>query len=250
MEDQLNGVDLTPTTIGFARFNRFNKQVEDFVKGGNREIQLDDIHVGIETGSYQLKLLLPFALAQLVLPDIQRLNTSTDLDGMNPKRTEIVKIWQDQARRHSTFKVSIKSPEHKFRQITISDQSDYHQKSEDLWVKIEKYLTGRVMDMGGKDSANVHFQVKGMRKLQVLSSSEDYLRDQKENMLYHDVQVRIIAEQNIETRDLRNLKLIEFIGGPPSYNEDELNQAIKKGTKCWADVEDITQWVAEQRGRI
>jgi hypothetical protein len=46
----------------------------------------------------------------------------------------------------------------------------------------------------------------------------------------------------------RDIQLIEFAGKPPSYNEDELSQAIKKGTRAWADVENITDWVAEQRG--
>lgn len=248
MEDRLDGAELTPETIGFSRFNRFNKQVEEFVKGGDREIQLDDIHVGIEAGSYRLKLLIPVALAHLVQPDVQRLEAGDDLDGMNPARQTIVKTWQRQARRHPDFKVSIESPEHKFHEVTISSKSDYHQKSENLWVKTEKYLMGRVQDMGGKSVANVHLQVDGLRNPLVISSSEEYLRNQKENMLYHDVQVRVMAEQNIKTRELRKLRLIEFTGSAPSYNEDELSQAVEKGTRAWADVENITQWVAEQRG--
>ena len=107
-------------------------------------------------------------------------------------------------------------------------------------METEKYLTGRIQDMGGKISANVHIQVAGMPKPLVLESSEEYLRNQTENMLYHNVQVRILAEQNIRTGELRNVRLIEFAGKSPSYNEEELNQAIKKGTQAWADVENIT----------
>ena len=33
------------------------------------------------------------------------------------------------------------------------------------------------------------------------------------------------------------------------YDEEELNLAIEKGTKAWADVPDISEWVSEQRGR-
>jgi hypothetical protein len=248
MEDRMDGVEVTPETIGFARFNRFNKEVEDFIKGGARDIQLDDVHVAVEKGSYRLKLVLPVMLAQLVQPDIQRMESGMDLDGMNPARQTIVKSWQRQARKHPDFKISIESFENRFRAVTVSSKTDYHLKSENLWVETEKYLTGRVQDMGGKSSANVHLEVDGLPKLLKLDSSEEYLRSQKENMLYHDVQVRVLAEQNIRTRELRNVRLIEFAGKPPAYNEDELHQAIKKGTQAWADVENITDWVAEQRG--
>lgn len=247
-EDQIDGVEVTPKTIGFARFNRFNKEVEDFIKGGARDVQLDDVNVNVEKGSYGLRLVLPLALAQLVQPDIQRMETSMDLDGMNPARQTIVKSWQRQARKRPDLKISIESTNSQFTPVTISSKTDYHRRSEDLWVETEKYLTGFVQDMGGKTSANVHLQVHGLTKTLVLTSSEEYLRAQKENMLYHEVQVRVLAEQNIRTRELKNARLIEFSGKPPSYNEDELNQVIKKGTQAWADVKNITDWVAEQRG--
>lgn len=248
MESKINGVETTPETIGFARFNRFNKEVEDFIKGGERNFPLNDVHVAIEPGSYKLKVVLPLALAQLVQPDVQRLEAGNDLSGMSPARQTIVKVWQRQARKHPDFKVSIESAENKFRAVSISSKSDYHVESENVWVETEKYLTGRVQDMGEKSSANVHLEIDGLPKLLKLDSSEEYLRSQKENLLYHSVQVRMLAEQNIRTRELRNVRLIKFAGKPPAYNEDELNQAIKKGTEAWADVENITDWVAEQRG--
>lgn len=248
MEEQVAGVEITPATIGFSRFNRFNKEVEDFVKGGTRDIALDDVHVSIESGSYLLRLLLPVTLLQSVEPDVRRLETGSNLDGMAPARQTIIKDWQRQSRRNPEFKVTIESPGSRFRPVRISSQSDYHVHSDNQWVQVEKYLIGQVMDMGGKTSANVHLIVKGLPKPVVLESSVEYLRSQPDNMLYHDVQVRVRAEQNIQTRELRNVKLGEFIGKPPVYDEQELTQAIRKGTAAWADVENISQWVAEQRG--
>lgn len=248
MEDLVDGAEITPTTIGLSRFNRFNKEVEDFIKGGKRDVSLDEVQVIVEKGSYKLALMLPLALAQLVQPDIGRLENGMNLDGMNRTRQTIVKNWQRQARKHPDFKVSIESNENKFRTVTISSQSDYHPKSDDLWAETEKYLIGRVLDMGGKSAANVHLEVAGQSKSLTLNTSEEYLRMQENNILYHNVRVRVRAEQNMQTRELRNIRLLEFAGEMPSYNEDELNQAIAKGTKAWADVKNITNWVAEQRG--
>lgn len=248
MEDRVDGREITPETIGFESFNRFNKEVEAFIKGGVRDIHLDEVHVTVDKGSYLLKLLIPLALVQILQPDLQRMASDMDLDGMNAARQTIVKKWQRQARRRTSFKVSIESQGNRFNPVTISNASDYHQKSENLWVETERYLIGRVQDMGGKSLANVHLDVPGQSKTIKIDSSQEYLRSQDKNLLYHDVQVRILAEQNIRTRELRNVRLIEFAGRPPSYNEDELNRAIQKGTAAWADVEDITKWVSEQRG--
>lgn len=248
MEDRVDGVEMTPETIGFARFNRFNKEVEEFIKGGERDFPLNDIHVAIGPGSYKLKVILPLALAQLLQPDVQRLEAGNDLDGMNPSRQTIVKAWQRQARKNPEFKVIIESPEQRFPSVAISSGNDFHQKSEELWVETEKYLTGKVLDIGGKAAANVHLDIEGFRRPLVISSSEEYLRSWKENVLYHTIQVRVAAEQNLKTRELRNARLLGFEGKVAVYNEGELTRAIEKGTKAWADVENITQWVAEQRG--
>lgn len=34
----------------------------------------------------------------------------------------------------------------------------------------------------------------------------------------------------------------------PSYDEEELEAAIEKGTRAWADVPDSVAWVREARG--
>ena len=37
-------------------------------------------------------------------------------------------------------------------------------------------------------------------------------------------------------------------GEGPSYDEQELEAAVEKGTRAWADVPDSVAWVREQRG--
>jgi hypothetical protein len=49
-------------------------------------------------------------------------------------------------------------------------------------------------------------------------------------------------------KKLRNTRLIDVVASQTYYDEDELNRAIEKGTKAWADVPNISEWVAEQRG--
>ena len=53
---------------------------------------------------------------------------------------------------------------------------------------------------------------------------------------------------SICTGELREVRLLAFVGEGPSYDEQELEVAIEKGTRAWADVPDSVAWVREQRG--
>ena len=50
LRGRVDGVEITPATIGLSRFNEFNRQVEDFV-GGSEKLPLDEVRVQIEPGS-------------------------------------------------------------------------------------------------------------------------------------------------------------------------------------------------------
>jgi hypothetical protein len=74
------------------------------------------------------------------------------------------------------------------------------------------------------------------------------LRAQKENFLYRKVQLHVEAVENTKTGELKNIRLISFIGIGPSYDEAELAAAIEKGTKAWENVPDSAAWVRSIRG--
>jgi hypothetical protein len=46
LEGKREGVEITPATIGFAQFNRFNKEMADFVAGDAQGGSLDDCMYG------------------------------------------------------------------------------------------------------------------------------------------------------------------------------------------------------------
>lgn len=209
---------------------------------------MDEARVSIEKGSYRLVVMLPVLAASVIEADIQRLEREDILHEMDPRRAQIVRMWQDMARKDPNNSISIESPQKGVRPIRISHQTDYHAKEQDEWVAVGKYVTGRVVDIGGTTKVNVHIILDDGGRTLIAASTEDYLRDQKQNYLYRRVQLQISAQENIRNGELRNEQLLAFIGEGPSYNEEELGKLIEKGTKAWADVPDSVAWVREQRG--
>lgn len=244
----VNGEEVTPETIDLAQFNRFNRQVEQFLTGSNHQVAPREIRVKVESGSYRLAATLAVAAATLVETDLARLGRQDGLLEIDPRRAAIVKDWQEQARRTSGYRVEVSGAEDRFRPVAISRDTDYHAQDADQWVAVEKYMLGKLVDLGGMTKANAHLVMEETGETLIIESTPEYLRDQRQNFLYQTVQVRIAAEENMRTGRLRNERLIEFVGPRPSYAPSDLDAFIAAGTKAWADVPDAVAWVREQRG--
>jgi hypothetical protein len=240
--------EITPATIGFSLFNQFNSEVEEFLAGSQRWLPLDDVRVEIQDGSYLLRVALPAALAAALEPDLLKLHSENSLGDIDPKRAAVIERWQKRARVNPDYRVCIESPEPAFTPIQITRDTDFHTPDEDDWVAIEKYVVGTVVDMGGTTSANVHLVTEASGKRLVAASTENFLRDQQENYLYRKVQVHVAAQENVKTGELRDIRLISFIGKGPSYDEAELEAVIDKGTRAWASVPDSAEWLRNVRG--
>jgi hypothetical protein len=115
-------------------------------------------------------------------------------------------------------------------------------------VYVEKYLHGTIVDMGGNTNPNVHLKLGNGVKLPLIVSTQDLLAQGEQNRLYRPALLHVTAEENLLTRELRNLNLLAFEDNQPSYNDDEFNQMVERGTKAWADVPDATAWLENLRG--
>jgi hypothetical protein len=245
---KVNQREVTPATIGLSQFNQFNSEVEAFLSGSQRQGPLDEVRLEIKDGSYKLLLLLPTLLAAALEPDLHKLHREDSLGDIDSKRAEVVKHWQKRARTSPDYRVAIDSTEKLFKPINISKETDYRTPDEDDWVAVERYVVGTVVDMGGTTAANVHLVNEDTGRRLVASSTEDFLRDQKENFLYRKVQVHVSARENVKTGELRDIRLISFVGKGPSYDEAELEAAITKGTQAWANIQDSVAWLKSVRG--
>ena len=130
------------------------------------------------------------------------------------------------------------------RPITVSAESDYHADDADQWVQVERYIRGEIQDLGGSTKANAHVRLPNGSTLKV-TADRQVLRDDSVNRLYKQTMLRIRAEFNVLTRELRNATLVEYA---PKVDEDELGRLTRRGAQAWKDVPDATAWVNELQG--
>src|SRR3989442_1196341 len=93
LRGRVEGVEITPATIGLARFNEFNQQVATFI-AGSQGLRLDDVQVSVGEGSYKLTALLTPLVVAALEPDLLALQRPDSLGEIDPKRAEVVAKWQ------------------------------------------------------------------------------------------------------------------------------------------------------------
>jgi hypothetical protein len=247
LRGKLDGVEITPATIGLHRFNEFNQQVEAFIAGSDG-VKLDDVQVRVGKGSYKLTAILTLLAAASLKPDLVALQRPDSLAEIDPKRAEIVAKWQARSKATPEISYAIRPQGQSLPDIVLNATTDYRPGNLVPWVKVEKYLFGTVMDIGGATKANVHIRLEDSAELVHIGTNQDYLKDQQQNRLYHKVLVRVEAEQHFRTGQLRNLRLLSFEDYSPAYDEAALDRFAEAGRKAWRDVPDAAAWVRKLRG--
>jgi len=244
IRDRINGVDVGPKHVPLSLLGEFQKDVSDFLQGSTREVNPADVLVSIDEGS--LVLVASGLLgASLLWADVEQLTTPDSMRTIDPRRAAIVERWQAQAR-NNPDRAYVLEDMSKHPLAIVNAQSDFKQ-TVDIWVTVEKYLHGKIVDWGGKTKANVHLVLENGKSLTV-AATQQLLAQESENRLYRQALLHVTAEENLRTGELRNLNLRSFEVHHPAYDEDEFQQMVRKGTAAWADVPSATQWVESLRG--
>lgn len=248
LRDRVDGVEVTPDTIGLSRFNEFNRQVQDFL-AGSEGLAVDEVHVRIEAGSYKLVTILSVALVAAVEPELQTLQREDAVGELDPKRAEVLSKWQARSKSQPELSYTIRPVGFGSGPIEVSRSTDFRVGTVEPWVKVEKYLFGTILGLGGT-KANVNLRIEDTGEIMRIGSNQSFLKEQRQNRLYHKVLLRVEAEQHHRTRQLRNLRLLSFEDYEPGCDEAALDRFAATGAKAWADVPDAAQWVRELRGGL
>jgi hypothetical protein len=244
VNDRIDDAEVGPKRVPLNLLGEFQKDVSDFLRGSGRDIDPAQVMVSVEEGS--LALVATGLLAAATLwSDIERLNSPDSLGSIDPKRAVVVERWQAAARQN---------PHRNYRVAGISDQAGFsvsvttdYRRTEEVWVYVEKYIHGTVVDWGGKTRPNVHLEVEGSGVLKI-SADQSLLAGEKENRLYRQALLHVVAEENLLTGALRNPRLVAFEAHRPHYDEAEFQMMVERGTRAWADVPDSSEWLENLRG--
>lgn len=249
LDDVVGGQSLTPDTVDLPTLRGFLQEVETLIKGDVPGASLADSRVHIENGSVKLVALVAQLLAADVRADLARLGQTGDLDAIQPKRAQVLEQWQQRVRRSPSrvYSVATGDPAHSIR---ISNTTQFQHGSENAWVAVEKHLTGKVVDLGGKQDPNVHVVLADTGQSVRVGATEQQLAAEKQNQLYKQVTLRVQGEQHLRTKALRDLRLIQFAPQTSEVDEQALASLWEKGRKAWKDVKSAAGWVEALRGNL
>lgn len=247
LEDIIDGVSMSPSSIDLSRFHKFNQDVVRFVSGSQR-LSLEGVRVQITNGSYRLIVMPTVLIATAIEPDLVRLGEQHALGEIDPARAEVMQAWQSESRERECLRISILPVGLAAGRIEVSRKSDFRIFRDETWVKVERYEFATVIDMGGAKKATVTVRFDGSNNLVVLGATQDYLKEQHDNLLYKKALVHFHAEMNTRTGKLRAPELIAFADYGSRYDPAALDKFEEEGRKAWADVSDPAAWVREIRG--
>lgn len=235
--DRTENLELTPDTVDLPTLRGFLSEIEDFIRGNERKALLKDSRVRIEKGSLKVLLTVPAALGRSVETDIRHLNETRDLDTLQPKRAAVLETWWERTKRYENRSYTVGWTTPRKSSLLVRRDTDWSRGSANAWVAVEKYLTGRVVDLGGKTKANVHLALPDGRGL-VVEASEEILSAEEENHLYRDMTLRVLAEENLYNGEMRGLRLLEFLASTREIDSDVLTKMWERGRKLyWAQGE-------------
>lgn len=244
VNDRINDVEVGPKHVPLNLLSEFQKDVSEFLKGSGRDIDPMQVMIAVEEGSLAL-VATGLIAATSLWADLEHLKSPNSLSQIDVKRANVIERWQAAARQNPlrSYRVADTATQVGF---SINSTSDYR-RLEEVWVHVEKYLHGKVIDLGGKTKANVHLEVEGGGTLMV-AASQDLLAKEEQNHLYRPALLHVTAEENLLTGALRNLRLLAFEAHQPSYDDAEFQRMVERGTRAWADVPSSAEWVETLRG--
>jgi hypothetical protein len=242
VSDKVDDQDVGPSRISLALLGEFQRDVAEFLRGDNKEVDPAQVMVSIESGS--LALVASGLVAAVGLwRDVDYLEQSSSLFALDSKRAAVVLRWQTAAQAN---------PHRKYVLFNVSDgpllkvdNTSEFKKENNAWVGVEKYVHGKITDMGGQSRPNIHIRLDNGRTIRV-DASQDQLAQGEKNRLYRDELLHISAEENLVTGELRNMRLIAFESHQPQYNEAEFQLMVERGTRAWSNVGD--DWLESIRG--
>ena len=245
LEDATHGVGATPDRVRLSLLTSFTADVESFLRGKSKEVDPAALDVAVKHGSLAV-VTQPIALAPTLFRDLRSLTETEMLDSLDARRREVVERWQKRARAEPAMSFRLGAP---FlpRPVVISSQTDYRADDADQWVRVERYVRGEILDLGGATKPNAHVRLPDGSTLTV-GTEREVLRTDTINRLYKPAMLRIQAQYNVLTRELRDARLIEFVAYEPRFDAAEFERLNRRGEQAWKDVPDASAWVEELRG--
>lgn len=245
LDDKSGGYETSPDRVRLGDLVRFAEDVREFLQGDGKEIDARNLDVQIKHGSLAVET-FPLENAPKLFGDLRALGDSELMRVLDVKRRAVIERWQKAARGTQGLAYQITAP-FLSRPLVISGRTDFRTEEADHWVMVERYIRGEIQEVGGSKKPNAHVKLPNGKRL-TIETDKDLLRADKVNRLYKSAMLRVKAEYNVKTRELRNARLLEFVEQATDVDEASIAKMTVEGQTAWKDVESASAWVDELRG--
>ncbi len=242
LNDRIDDAEVRPSRVPLALLDQFQNDVGEFLVGSGKDVNLNRVMVAIEEGSLAL-VASNLTAATNLWADMERLQSPTQLGLVDPKRAAVVERWQTAARKHPHRRYTLANQAGAVI-VRVDADSDFRNQIAAVWIEVKKYLHGQITDLGGTGKANVHLKLDNGKVL-TIASTQKLLGDDERNRLYKPAVLRISAEENLHSGELRNLTLLGFEDQQATWDEAAFGALVRKGTQTWTDVPD--DWLEDLR---
>ena len=250
LRDKILGEEIKMSNMSLPILSAFAAQVSQFLKG-NKRVDLNTVKTNVKSGSLVIEVSNETGVLDEAFKDYESAFTFGDISHIDETRAAVIEEWQTEARNnpdrvYELIKGIFDENIEPTNKITINEDTDF-KRPKDVWLPVEKYVYGRVYDLGGKTKANIHMEVIGHGAVTISAEAKKLIED-KTNRLYQQQLIRIRAEENMKTHELRNEVLVSFEKYDPKFVEDEFDEFVEKGTRAWGSLANANMWLEELRG--
>ena len=168
------------------------------------------------------------------------------IESLPNQQVQIIENFQNKASEKG-YNIEITSSVND-KKLRITPDSKFL-RPDNIWVDAELYFYGILKEAGGKSKTNIHLDTEEFGYV-TIDIDQEFLENQKENLLYKRIGIRATGKQNIKNGEIDKKKLVfkEFLEFSSEYDENYLNSLIKNATPKWKEIKDPDRWLNEIRG--
>lgn len=238
---------VSPDNISLPILTELIDAISKFIRGSSRA-ELNNVPISVKHGSFAL-VAQPSPITTAAIADFREVTETGNLNRIDSIRAKVIADLQKKVSQNDSliFTIADGNVVTSSNSIVIDKNSTYTYNEEELWVQTDTYLYGHVYDMGGKNQPNVHLVLQNGDSVKISTDIETLTQD-NDNRLYKDQLVHISAEQNLNTKKLRNESLVTFENYNPHFDEKEFSEIVEQVDSAWSDVPDSLEWLETLRG--
>ena len=241
----MGALELTPGSFDIRELKDLLTRVEDLLFPGDRK-ERPVIDYRNEEGSVRnifttsMQTVIAF---NAVLDQVQQ---QQNIDFLEVRTASAIEAMQNEAiKKGWSFTLSTGLPN---SAELVVDRETLFKRTDDVWVEVELYLYGEVIDAGGKEKANIHVSVPG-KGVFIVQTPKQTIADLKESIIYKPYGLRVLGKQNMSTGevDRNSVQFLELIDHQARFDKAYFAQLRRKASP-WLKSIDPDAWLDEIRG--